>query len=82
VWTPEHEIVDLNWLILESGWTLNDVYSISDNLFATGVATYDPDGPGGVAAVTRIFGMSVPEPTSLTALLGAVTLLRRTRKRF
>ena len=68
------EPIDLNSLIdPQSGWTLNHARNISDTGWILGTGTFDPDGPGGQAAYTRLFLLHVPEPAltlNLFAILG------------
>jgi probable HAF family extracellular repeat protein len=71
LWTPTvpngatGSMIDLN-TVLEStsgsGWTLVSANSINDNGQIVGEGSYDPDGPGGVAAVTHAF-LLTPVPS-------------------
>jgi probable HAF family extracellular repeat protein len=69
-------------------WTLTSANDISNTDWITGNGTYDPDGPGGVAAAQRAFlldgsGIVVPEPGTIGVLgLGAaaISLSRRRRR--
>jgi hypothetical protein len=69
---------DLNSLIDPlSGWTLSTASAISDTGWILGTGSYDPDGPGGQAAYTRLFLIQVPEPASLLISFAFLGLLRR-----
>jgi len=79
-WNPDGSIVDLNALIdPNSGWVLKFASDISDTNWVVGTASYDPDGPGGVASYSRLFLLQVPEPSS-TLLLGGGLLLAPRRR--
>ena len=85
-WLEDGFALELNMLIdPASGWTLQSATAISDTWFVSGVGVFDPDGPGGHAAYTRLFVMdissAVPEPGALSLLsLPALILLRRARR--
>jgi hypothetical protein len=84
-WSLDNLAVDLNTLIdPSSGWTLQEAKAISDTGWIAGYGLFDPDGPSGQAAYTRLFSMyvpatAVPEPSSvaLLAMLGTLALRRR-----
>jgi uncharacterized membrane protein len=85
-WGLDAVPVDLNSLIdPASGWTLTSAHSISDSGWFGGEGSFDPDGPGGQAAINRLFllhvpAAAVPEPAAgALALLGvsSILLLRR-----
>lgn len=85
-WGTDGVALDLNTqLDAGSSWVnLTEARHISDTGWITGLGEFDPDGPGGLAAYTRMFLMQViqvPEPgcSSLPAL-GALALLRRSRR--
>jgi probable HAF family extracellular repeat protein len=66
-------------------WMLSGASGLSDTGWITGTGSYDPDGPGGVAAAERAYlldasSLVVPEPSGLAPLgVAAVSLLRRRR---
>lgn len=68
-------------------WYLVSAQAITDTGWITGFGSYDPDGPGDLAAVGRAFlldGSSlVPEPGALSVLTvaAAVSLVPRRRRR-
>lgn len=75
-WRSDAVAIDLNTLIdPSSGWTLTRADSISDTGWITGVGSFDPDGPGGLAAYDRLFLLQlpqVPEPATWSLLTLAV----------
>jgi hypothetical protein len=86
-WGLDAVPVDLNSLIdPASGWTLTSAHSINDAGWIGGEGSFDPDGPGGQAAIDRLFllhvpAAAIPEPAAAAlALLGVSnTLLLRRR---
>jgi probable HAF family extracellular repeat protein len=90
LWTPATPngaiglMVDLNSLLDASsgaGWTLETAQSINDLGQIAGYGTFDPDGPGGAAAVERGFLLTpVPEPSANVFILFGAFLLVRTRR--
>lgn len=81
-WGLDAVPVDLNSLIdPASGWTLTRADVISDAGWIGGEGSFDPDGPGGQAAIDRLFllhvpAAAVPEPAAAAlALLGASSIL-------
>jgi hypothetical protein len=77
-------MLNLNNLLDASGagWLLQQATDVNDAGQIVGLGTYDPDGPGGVAALTHGFLLiPVPEPSSVgvlsLVLIARVRLLRR-----
>jgi probable HAF family extracellular repeat protein len=84
LWTPIDGMLNLNNLLDASGagWLLQQATDVNDAGQIVGLGTYDPDGPGGVAALTHGFLLiPVPEPSSVgvlsLVLIARVRLLRR-----
>jgi probable HAF family extracellular repeat protein len=78
--------LDANNLTEGAKWTLTEANGISNTGWITGAGTYDPDGPGGIAAATRAYlldasSLVVPEPSglSLFTLAAPALMLRRRR---
>ena len=66
-------------------WTLSYAEDLSDTGWITGTGTYDPDGPGGVAASDRAYLLDasslIPGPASLAlTAMGGIFLLRWRRR--
>jgi hypothetical protein len=85
-WPSGTTAIDLNDLIdPTSGWVLRNSFSISDTNWITGVGVFDPDGPGGATAYSRVFLLQLPPvPEPATAVLGLLAVastisIRRTR---
>lgn len=63
-------------------WTLLNALGLTDGGLIIGIGLYDPDGPDGIAADSRVYLLDassiVPEPSALAVLgLGDLTFLRR-----
>lgn len=63
MWTTDgtDAIVDLNTLVVGTGWTLEKAQGLTDTGFISGIGTYDPDKNGPAAAHTRAFSILVPQ---------------------
>jgi probable HAF family extracellular repeat protein len=85
IWTADAGPLNLNNLVESSGsaWRLTEATGINDQGWIIGQGLYDPDGPGGAPAVFSSFLLTpVPEPTSLSVMLGgAAALCIRKKKR-
>jgi probable HAF family extracellular repeat protein len=90
LWTPATSngaigsMADLNTLIEPlsgAGWTLQSAQSINDLGQIAGYGLFDPDGPGGAAAVERGFLLTpIPEPPAIVLFaLGAILVAGMTR---
>jgi probable HAF family extracellular repeat protein len=89
LWRPDGSVIDLEaWFNAENPaqaalWDFSNPYltSINNNGLITGDAVYLGSGPDNGHSVAFVMdaGSLVPEPSSLTLLLGAVLLLRRRR---
>ena len=61
-----------------ANWILESVTDINDLGQIVGTGMYDPDGPGGVAAVQRAFLLTpVPEPIGVHLIAFALLARRR-----
>lgn len=83
LWTAADQMLDLNSLVdaTGAGWTLEEARGINDFGQIVGGGRFDPDGPGGIAAVFHAVLLTpIPEPTLfwLAATTGAA-LLRSAR---
>jgi uncharacterized membrane protein len=86
VWGKDAVAIDLNTLLpADSGWLLQYASGITDTNWVSGSGLFDPDGPGGQDAFTRMYLLDissvVPEPGTfgLVAFCG-IALLRRQRR--
>lgn len=83
LWTQQDLIVDLNSLVAQggSGWNLTVAYGINALGQIVGEGTYDPDGAGGVAAVTHGFLLTpIPEPAYLLLTMATYPIAFRRRR--
>ncbi len=87
-WGLDGLAVDLNTLLSPADaamWTLRDARGISDTNWITGIGGFDPDGPGGLAAYSRMFLIQIPAPSAAGPLalggLIAAGVARRRRRR-
>jgi uncharacterized membrane protein len=63
-----------------ANWQLSEARGINDRGQIVGYGQYDPDGPGGAAATTRMFLLTpVPEPASLMLLIWMAPVLTSLR---
>jgi uncharacterized membrane protein len=61
-WRDNAVAIDLNDLIdPQSGWILTTAQSISETGWITGLGSFDPDGPGSLAAYNRQFLLQLPQ---------------------
>lgn len=83
IWTSADGMKDLNDLVtMPIGWVLRSAVSINDAGMILTYATYDPDGPGGIPAISRgVLLTAVPEPTTTlgVAVFGTLIFCRRRR---
>jgi probable HAF family extracellular repeat protein len=83
LWTPSEGMIDLNLLLDANavGWTIAAANDINDAAQIVARATFDPDGPGGIAPVGRTVILTpIPEP-ACPILFGALALAGLRRRR-
>jgi hypothetical protein len=79
LWDADDVAIDLtDYVDVDTGWvSLDSAVGISDDNWITGVGSFDPDGPGGLAPYPRMFLLApafpafASHPASSTACTGA-----------
>jgi probable HAF family extracellular repeat protein len=78
-------LYDLNTLLSPAdafNWTLRYAWDMNDRGQIVGIASYDPDGPGPAAAVSRgVLLTAVPEPATSVLFISAFLQFALTRER-
>lgn len=80
-WTPDGRIIRLDSVVDPDGaWELGTADYINNGNWVRGIGYYDPDGPGGLEPVSRVYEIQIPEPGVGLLVIGV--LVAGCRKRW